>query len=171
MAESTVLEALTAELLGDVGVLHDKVKALDDALPQVSETLRGAGREAAQTIAAAVAKAVTNLNQATADAEVARIQAEVGRIAEEVLKQVRKESRADAPHGWKVKIALAVVGVLLLGGLAGGIVGAAWFGKARAITDEEAKQLAAGRDFIQVLPQLDAPTRDKVVRAIQKNHQ
>lgn len=36
MAEGTVLEALTAELLGDVGVLHDQVKALRDVLPNVA---------------------------------------------------------------------------------------------------------------------------------------
>ncbi len=37
MAESTALEALTAELLGDVGVLHDQVKALREVLPGVAE--------------------------------------------------------------------------------------------------------------------------------------
>jgi len=37
MAESTALEALTAELLGDVGVLHDQVKALREVLPSVAE--------------------------------------------------------------------------------------------------------------------------------------
>jgi len=36
MAESTALEALTAELLGDVGVLHDQVKALRNVLPDVT---------------------------------------------------------------------------------------------------------------------------------------
>lgn len=39
MAESTALEALTAELLGDVGVLHDQVKALRLALPAMSQDL------------------------------------------------------------------------------------------------------------------------------------
>lgn len=39
MAESTALEALTAELLGDVGVLHDQVKALRDVLPNVVQEL------------------------------------------------------------------------------------------------------------------------------------
>ena len=37
MAESTALEALTASLLGDVGVLHDQVKALREVLPGVAE--------------------------------------------------------------------------------------------------------------------------------------
>lgn len=36
MAESTALEALTAELLGDVGKLHDDVKALRELLPGVA---------------------------------------------------------------------------------------------------------------------------------------
>jgi hypothetical protein len=36
MAESTALEALTAELLGDVGLLHDQVKALRAVLPNVA---------------------------------------------------------------------------------------------------------------------------------------
>ncbi len=171
MGVSTALEALTAELLGDVGKLHDKVQSLQSALPEVSENLRGAGRDAAKTITAAVAEAVSNLNRAAADAEVARIQAEVGKIAQQVLIQVRNEAKADAPHGWKLKIALAAAGVILLGGLAGGIIGAVWFGQASPPprTDDEVKQLAAGRDFIQVLPQLDQATRDKVVKAIQKN--
>ena len=37
MAASTALEALTAELLGDVGVLHDQVKALREVLPGVAQ--------------------------------------------------------------------------------------------------------------------------------------
>jgi len=37
MAESTALEALTAELLGDVGLLHDDVKALRELLPGVAD--------------------------------------------------------------------------------------------------------------------------------------
>lgn len=37
MAESTALEALTAELLGDVGVLHDQVKALREVLPAAAD--------------------------------------------------------------------------------------------------------------------------------------
>lgn len=41
MAESTALEALTAELLGDVGVLHDQVKALREVLPGVAEQVGG----------------------------------------------------------------------------------------------------------------------------------
>jgi len=35
MAQSTALEALTAELLGDVGLLHDAVKALRRDMPSV----------------------------------------------------------------------------------------------------------------------------------------
>lgn len=171
MAESTALEALTAELLGDVGKLHDQVKSLGTALPDAAETIRTAGRDAAQTLAGAVDKAVGDLGTAAADAEVARIQAQVGEIALAVLSQVRKEASASAPHGWKIKVAMGVGGLVLLGGLAGGVIGAAWFGKSAAPDAEQAKQIEAGRDFLQVLPQLDEPTREKLVKMIQKNRQ
>lgn len=36
MAASTAMEALTAELLGDVGLLHDEVKKLREAIPTLS---------------------------------------------------------------------------------------------------------------------------------------
>lgn len=171
MGESTALEALTAELLGDVGKLHDQVKALQGALPDAAETIRAAGRDAAQDLAGAVGKAIGDLGQAAAAAEVAKIEAQVAEIAKAVLSQVRKEASASAPHGWKVKVALGVTGLVLLGALAGGVIGAAWFGKAAPPTPEQAKQIEAGRDFLQVLPQLDDTTRDKLVKMIQKNRQ
>lgn len=41
MAESTIREALIAELLGDVGRLHDEVKALENRLPELFRELEG----------------------------------------------------------------------------------------------------------------------------------
>lgn len=169
--ESSVLDALVAELLGDVGVLHDKVKALNTALPDVSEAVRGAGRDAADSIGVAVSKAVAELTKSAADAEVAKVKAQVNKIAEEVLTQVRKEASASAPYGWKVRVGLGVCAVMLLGGLAGGIIGAAWFGKTHTPTAEQAKQIEAGRDFLLVLPQLDQQTKEKLIRMIEKNRQ
>jgi len=171
MAASTVMEALTAELLGDVGKLHERVKDLDAALPEAAETIRAAGRDVAQEIKGAVQAAVTDLSKGAAEVEVARIQAQVGEIAQAVLSQVRKEASAAAPHGWKIKAALGMGGLILLGGLAGGIIGAAWFGKGQVPSAEEAKQIEAGRDFLQVLPQLDDATKEKLVWMIQKNRE
>ncbi len=66
MAESTALEALTAELLGDVGLLHDEVKALKETLPEVvqtlSETLPMATRVAADNLVKATGNIETRLN-------------------------------------------------------------------------------------------------------------
>ncbi len=49
MAESTALEALTAELLGDVGLLHDQIKAmpglLDNIIQQAVEELQTAASQ------------------------------------------------------------------------------------------------------------------------------
>lgn len=172
MGQSTAMEALTAELLGDVGKLHDEVKAVAAALPGAAETIRVAAKEAAEVLNFAVEKAVADLGKAASDAEVARIQGQVNEIARAVLIQVRKEASASAPHGWKVKVAFGVAGLVLLGAVAGAVVGAwsvAKAGPGDQVSAEQAKQLEAGRDFLQVLPQLDDATRDKVIRMIQKN--
>jgi hypothetical protein len=172
MGQSTAMEALTAELLGDVGKLHDEVKDLKSALPGAVETIRLAGVEASKVLAFEVEKAVASLGKAASDAEVARIQGQVNEIARAVLLQIRRESSASAPHGWKVKVAFGIAGLVLLGAVAGAVIGA-WSvskqGPADQVSSEQAKQLEAGRDFLQVLPQLDDATRQKVIRMIQKN--
>lgn len=56
MAESTALEALTAELLGDVGVLHDQVKALRNVLPNVAADVNSKLEVQTGTILAAADK-------------------------------------------------------------------------------------------------------------------
>lgn len=203
MVASTHLEALTAELLGDVGKLHDEVKAVVAAIPGAAEAIRQAGRDAAASIEAAgkqvqadLENAVKAERQAAADisrstsqavqdivtaaraateAEVPKLQVHFVNIAQDVLEQVRKEASSTAPIGWKVKMGFGAGALVLLGALAGGIIGSAWFGKAHTpdatMTAEQAKQLEAGRDFLQVLPQLDEPTKAKLVHMIQKNRQ
>ena len=77
MAESTALEALTAELLGDVGLLHDQIKAmpglLDNTIQQAIEEL--------QTAASQIERQ-TNINVDTA------------RQIEERLVEIRQETQA-----------------------------------------------------------------------------
>lgn len=201
MVASTHLEALTAELLGDVGKLHDEVKAVGGAIPGAAESIRQAGRDAAAMIEAAgkqvqadLENAVKAERQAAADisrstsqayqdivmaaraateAEVPKLQVRFVNIAQDVLEQVRKEASSTAPIGWKVKMGFGAGGLVLLGALAGGIIGSAWFAKGRApeaaMTADQAKQLEAGRDFLQVLPQLDEATKNKLIHMIQKN--
>lgn len=55
MAESTHLDALTAELLGDVGILYDQVKALKIELPQALQPLN----DTKQQLAVVLNKLVT----------------------------------------------------------------------------------------------------------------
>lgn len=61
MAKSTALEALTAELLGDVGLLHDRIKSLpielDAYVQQAKEELEVAVREIELQTGAAIAAA------------------------------------------------------------------------------------------------------------------
>ena len=170
MGESTALEALTAELLGDVGRLHDEVKGLSNALPGATDSVRQAGVDAAATIQGAVDQAVQGLAKGAAEAEAAKIQAEFVRVAEKTLADIRKQAHASAPAGWKIKVALSMSITLLVAAAAGGVVGYQ-VGAKRQPSADEVRQLAAGKDFLQVLPQLDQTTRDKLVRLIEKNHQ
>lgn len=167
MAESTALEALTAELLGDVGKLHDDVKQLANALPDAAGAIRQAGQDSAGTIQLAVDKAVGELSKGVADAEVAKLQASFMSVAEGVLRDIRKEASTAAPSGWKIKVAVSLCLVVALSGVAGAIVGAAYVKRQHG--DEEARQIAAGKDFLNVLPLLDQPTRDKLASLIEKS--
>lgn len=171
MAESTALEALTAELLGDVGILHDKVKALNEVLPDVAEAIREAGREAAASITIAVDNATEDLKRAAREVSGEKVDEQVARIAEAVLTQVRREASGPAANSTKRKIILIATGMLVLGIIAGGIAGSAWQSKSHAMTEVQTQQLAAGKDFLQLLPQLDQSTRDRLIRMIQKNHE
>lgn len=97
MPPSTVLDALIAEMLGDVGKLHAEVASLKAATIGASEEFRAAGREAAQSMADEAAAAVSSVRQA----------------AEAELRRVRK--------------AAVIIGMIaLLCGFAGGAAGAMW---------------------------------------------
>lgn len=78
MAESTALEALTAELLGDVGLLHDEVKALKETLPEVVQTL-------SETLPAATRVAADNLVKTTGNIET-RLNTILGLVADQANK-------------------------------------------------------------------------------------
>lgn len=147
--------------------------AVTQSLSDLGEAVK-AERQAAADIGRATAEAYTQIiaaARAAGEAEVPKMHTQFVNIAQDVLQQVRKEASASAPYGWKIKVSMGIAGLVLLGGLAGGIVGAAWFGKGTAPTVEQSKQIEAGRDFLQVLPQLDPGTRDKLIRMIEKNRQ
>ena len=74
MAPRTALDALIAELLGDVGLLHNEVKELRAAVPALAEEFKAAGREVARVMAEDAAKAVEQV-KAASEAELARIRA------------------------------------------------------------------------------------------------
>ena len=114
---------------------------------------------------AAVKGAVDELAKGAAEAEAAKLQAAFTKVAEEVLQDIRKQAHAAAPSAWKIKVAVSLAFVVALSGAAGAVVGA-WYTK-----QAQAREIAAGKDFLQVLPQLDQATRDKLARMIDRNRQ
>lgn len=153
---------------------HDAMTSIQSAVDKVLVDLAEAvkdERKAAADISQATASAyqqVVIAAKAATESEGPKMQAQFISIAQDVLQQVKKEAGAAAPAGWKIKVGLALSSVVLLGGLAGVVIGSTWYGKPSKSLDE-VKQLAAGKDFLQILPQLDPPTREKLVRLIEKN--
>jgi len=224
MVASTALEALTAELLGDVGKLHDDVKSLHELLPTITKTAsndlqiitgkvgealqiqaghylgaaeklagvlqamsqeidRNAGQAAAIAseaakldIRQAAAAAATEVVGRTVGDEVAKIVNQVNNAANNLVTQTSAAKHeilgAARSVSWGVG---RILGMVVAGGLISGLVvvlGAPYLqgrGTVPAPDQETAKQIEAGRDFIQVLPQLDNATREKVTRLILKN--
>lgn len=165
MAASTALEALTAELLGDVGKLHDDVKQLSIALPGASEMIIKAGQQSSYDLKKAVQEAVDALAKDAAQAEAAKLQATFTQVAEKVLQDIRKQSNAAAPSAWKIKIALSMSLVLAISCAAGVILGS-WYTK-----NSYEKQISAGSDLLQIWPQIDTSTKEKIVKLIEKSKQ
>lgn len=170
--ETTIMEALTAELLGDVGLLHDKVKDLNDALPDVAQVIRDAGRDAADSIHVAVGKAVAEVNYAASTSDVTKVHIHFDQVAEKLLTEIRKQEKIIAPSeqvsvvGFSRRSAFVMAFIALLAGVAVGAMTLSNISRA-----ETGKQIEAGRDFLQVLPQLDEKTRERIVKMIQKNRE
>lgn len=221
MAASTAMEALTAELLGDVGKLHDDVKALHELLPtmtkaasddlhvitgkvgealqlqaghylaaaeKLASVLKGMSEEidraAAQAAVTAGESAKLDIRQAVASAaadvvgqsvstEIAKAVGQVNDAASNLVTQTNAAKQeilgAGRSMSWGFGRILAMV---IAGGCISGLVtvgGMQYLHGRGAVDAETAKQAEAGRDFIQLLPQLDAPTKEKLIRMIQKN--
>ncbi len=224
MAASTAMEALTAELLGDVGKLHDDVKSLHQLLPtmtkaagdnlqvvsdKVVEALQLQGGHflvAAEKIAAntqvivnesyqAVEQAAISASEtakldirqaataAAADAvgrtvgdEVAKVVSQVNNAANNLVTQASAARHEILGAARSVSWGFGrILGMIIAGGCISGLVvalGVPYLQGRSAVPapdQETAKQIEAGRDFIQVLPQLDNVTREKVTRLILKN--
>lgn len=167
MGANTIQDQLIAELLGDVGVLHDDVKALKAALPGAAADIEKAGINAAESLKIAVGDAVSELSKASHDLQVEKFHAEFIRVANTVLNDIGKTATTAAPSAWKVKVAVSMTFVIALSGIAGGIIGATYYHQGHS--QEETREIAAGKDFLKVLPQLDEATKNKIANLLEKN--
>lgn len=127
---ASVRDALIAEMLGDVGRLHDSVKSLDARLLPMVE----ACERAAQAAERAAGRAESPPVLATL-------------------------TPAAASGAWRLLVVGLVLGAVLASAAAFAVV------RASAVRDE--RTMAAGRDFLAVLPKLDAGTRQKIADALE----
>lgn len=125
-APSTALEALTAELLGDVGRLHDDVKAMAAALPGAAQAIRTSGKEAADSISTALESAVADLTHEAAQREAAiasqAVNEEVAQAratAAKLIEEVARANRNVNASKWFTVAAGACIAVAAVAGGAG----------------------------------------------------
>lgn len=181
---STTQEALIAELLGDVGKLHDEVKALETRLPAMLESTENALAIQAGAIATASKESHAQLvkfTQAAMDAIEKHAQAkglQIGQWSSEEREKVRQAMREHAGEAMagavnEIKVAAAavqaerkdarsrVIIAAVIAGLVAGVVGAGgvlWMDRDREAAAE------FGKTAWRVL---DEKTRQKVQAAQQ----
>jgi len=153
-----VLQAMSQEI--DRRAAQAVVTAGETAKLDIRQTAAAAAADAiSQTVGAEIAKVVGQVNNAANN-----LVTQTGAAKHEILGAARSMS-------WGFGRILAMV---IAGGCISGLVtvlGSQYLqGRGAVAPDQEtARQIEAGRDFIQVLPQLDNATREKVTRLILKN--
>jgi hypothetical protein len=167
--------------LGHVLTAHAELTKLQIAVSQDS------AQSAAEAIKVAVEAGKLDVRKAATEAasaairevvggEIAKVVGQVNNAANDLVKQTSAAKHEILGAARSVSWGFGrILGMLIAAGLIGGLVGALGApylqgrGAAPAPDQETAKRIEAGRDFIQLLPQLDNATREKVIRLIQKN--
>lgn len=166
-------------LIGEIDVQISRLESLNTEIKETVKSavadLNGAvkaERESAAKIALSVAVAqqqIVAAAQAASNAELINMQKRMYKVMEEVSVQIRDDSVTSSPSAWKIKVGITLSWVLLLGGLAGFIIGAARYGSSHVLTAEQAQQLSIGKSLMEVLPHLDKATKDKLLHQLEKN--
>lgn len=149
-------------------LVNESYRAVEQAAVTASE---GAKLDIRQTASAAAADAVSQ----AVGSEIARVVGQVNNAANNLVTQTSSAKDeilgAARSMSWGFGRILAMV---VAGGCISGLVTVMGMhylqSRGQTAPDQEtAKQIEAGRDFIQVIPQLDNATREKVTRLILKN--
>lgn len=149
---STAHEALIAELLGDVGKLHDEIKALPKTLAAPIEAISSAANRVASK-----GETTINLDEAIKSL---KYSAEVHELA------VREKSRQ-----WR-KWLIAVIVTAFLASFCGSFGAYFLLGKIAKQTDEKQidleQQAEVGRAVGSIWEKLDSKTKEQIHAAINK---
>ena len=171
----TTRDALIHELLGDVGRLHDQVKALPDAFKEsVTPTLgalalavkdaKGSIEQAGKAEKAAFGNFTAQEKVALRDSLKAALREEAGAALADVARDLSSSARlhenaakAESRQRWQwLAVALAV-------GLLGGALG--FYGSHLLYGQQQAEQAAFGRAVMATWGELDTKAKDRIQKA------
>jgi hypothetical protein len=170
--EPTVRDALIAEILGDVGKLHDSVQELKAITPTVFESTKTGMSE----ILAALEKEVGKISTLVADSKSGRTRLDpamskkiMDAATQEITRQVKEQSLIKVQGAWKVKVATLLLSSTLLVGLAGLVVGAVFgprYFPSIALTNEEQTQLKIGKNAMRLAQKWDKQSRENLLKLL-----
>ncbi|KRB74258.1 hypothetical protein [Noviherbaspirillum sp. Root189] len=188
MKTLTLLEQLTADLIGDVSILHHQVQEIKASLPALLQdtafqasialehNLRSVVREIeisiqrerqfAEVILTFEKDARIRINEHTRQTlkdEIKRTQQALEGTASKVLSELRNEATHASPSVWKVRFAGAMTALMLVAFTLGFVVASTGSTKTFLLTSDEIRHLEYGRQVEAIAPKLSKGTVQSIL--------
>ncbi|MDN4572056.1 hypothetical protein DBB29_12330 [Pandoraea cepalis] len=165
---------VNARLIRDAG--EHATQGIGRAVDAAAESLAAAAgvHEAAKVSAresvSCAKDEVAAAAKAAAISATEQVREQMERIAADSIRSAIAVGEARAPSAWKLKVAV-VGGVLVVGCLLTGVLAGAWLARSASpqLSEQQQRELAAGKDFLAILPVMDPTTKAKVVRLIKES--
>lgn len=189
----TLLEQLTAEMVGEVSTLYHQVQEIKGSLPSlledttmqaslalqrnlkcvVDEIERSVQRERqfAELILSFERDAKQRIAHETThvlEAEVKQAQRILEGIAARVLDQVRHEAARAAPLRWKIRFSFAMTVLILAAFVSGFLLASTDARRTILLTSDEIRQIEYGRQVEAVVPKLGRKTIELILQDAKK---
>ncbi|SFB41273.1 hypothetical protein SAMN04515620_17214 [Collimonas sp. OK607] len=195
--QTTALEALTAELLGDIGIVHDQIKALRVQAPAICQAIETTGIQVSQTAKESIDSAIKELKDAAkremaaaaaydnsskitqeqitkkiseaTDAGIAKMKIDFYRVGQVVLEQVRTEARNSNPNIlWlRAKVATSNMMAIAVGILVGVMGLSMYLDKKQQLPTPTSKEEALGRAIMSAWPHMDKAAKNVVLHILE----
>jgi pyridoxal biosynthesis lyase PdxS len=144
-------------------------REIQHASEKALQAIKGASVTATEQIVQHTSRQIMAALSDAANTEADRLKNHLGKFAEGL--KAKLNAVMGAPIEYDVsqsRFYTGAIAAIAIVGVAGVFVGSACFGSNKQLTVAEAQQLIIGREFLEVLPRLDQPTKQKLMRALKE---